>query len=104
MRVCLVTIPAGKGAELAQMLLGQRQCACVNVVPGVQSYFLEEGQVKHTAEELLILKADDTDIGTLRTAVIENHPYHTPEFVVLPVDEEGTDNDYLRWIKYATRM
>lgn len=104
MHVCLVTIPAGKGVPLAKMLLAQAQCACVNVLPAVQSFFLQDGATKTASEELLIIKVATADVGTLRTAVVDNHPYDTPEFVVLPVDMELTDNDYARWVGYATRM
>jgi periplasmic divalent cation tolerance protein len=104
MRVCLVTIPAGKGEDFARMLLSQAQCACVNVLPAVQSLFLENGAIRTTEEELLVIKVDDSDIRTLATAVVEQHPYDTPEFVVLPVDMEATDNDYARWVRAATRF
>ena len=104
MRVCLVTIPAGKGADFARMLLLQAQCACVNVLPSVQSLFLEEGVVRTAEEELLVIKVDESDIRTLATAVVEQHPYDTPEFVVLPVDMDTTDNDYARWVRAATRF
>lgn len=104
MRVCLVTIPAGEGVPFARMLLSQAQCACVNVLPTVQSLFLDDGEIRAVAEELLIIKVDSRDLGTLHTAVVENHPYDTPEFVVLPVDMDSTDNDYARWVHAATRF
>ena len=104
MRVVLVTIPTGSGDEMARMLIEREVCACVNVLPGARSYYKDEGQVKQVDEELLVIKVAEADIGVLRTMVKENHPYDTPEFVALDVDTQTSDNDYVRWVRYATRM
>ena len=104
MRVVLVTIPTGSGEEMARLLVEREVCACVNVLPGARSFYKDEGELKRKDEELLVIKVAEADIGVLRTMVLENHPYDTPEFVALEVDIHTSDNDYVRWVRYATRM
>ena len=59
-RVVLITAPDSACAEaIARALVEERLAACVNVVPGVRSYYRWEGAVQ-ADEELFRLAADDS--------------------------------------------
>ncbi|MCO4744185.1 MAG: divalent-cation tolerance protein CutA [Proteobacteria bacterium] len=104
MLIVFITVPEGSGAEIAKELIGRAVCACVNVLPAVASFYLEEGEMKTSSEELLLVKVAPADAGILRSAVLELHPYDTPEFVAIEANADHSDEDYLRWVRYATRF
>lgn len=101
--VVLCTAPAessvaGKlGAEaLAQRLVEEGLCACVNVLPLVRSVFRWQGRVDTADEHLLLVKTTRAVAASLRERLLALHPYEVPEVLELPV--VGGASDYLRWL------
>ncbi len=74
----------------------QRLAACVNVVPGIQSYYRWQGAIEHAGEFLLIIKSSRARFPQLRAALEQAHSYEVPELLALPV-VEGAPN-YLDWL------
>ena len=98
----LVTAPDLKTARrLAQCALQARLIACANLVPKVESHYWWQGKLESGAEVLLILKTRRANLRKLEALVLAEHPYDTPEFVVLP-PVSGTDR-YLQWIGDSVR-
>jgi len=95
--VVLVTAPDVKVArKLAKACLEARAAACVNIVPRVESHYWWQGKVERGNELLLLIKTTTARLDALEKCVLANHPYDTPEFVVLPI---STGNRrYLKWI------
>ena len=63
----LCTVPDEEVAErLAKGLVGARLAACVNVVPGVRSFYVWDGAVQEEAETVLILKTREALVDALR--------------------------------------
>lgn len=77
-------------------LVERRLAACVNILPGMVSYYWWEGAVERGEEAVMILKTRASLAEPLRAAIKEAHPYTLPAIVVLPV--EGGDPAYLGWI------
>ena len=93
----LVTAPDLKTArKLAKAALAARLAACVNLVPRIESHYWWEGQLESSAEVLLILKTTQAKLSALERVVLANHPYDTPEFVVLPLS--GGTQRSLAWV------
>lgn len=84
------------GHEIARQLVEDRLCACVKVMPKVQSYYRWEGRIESAEELLLIAKTTPSAIPRLRQRLVELHPYDVPELVELPV--AGGLPAYLAWI------
>ncbi|MBI1356295.1 MAG: divalent cation tolerance protein CutA [Acidobacteria bacterium] len=96
-RIALTTCGgADAAAELARALVERRLAACVNIIPGVRSFYWWDDAVQDDAEVLLLMKTDAETAPALEAAVRELHAYDTPEFVVLPV--ESGSAAYLEWI------
>ena len=96
-RICLTTCSSDDEAEsLARALVERRLVACVNVVPGVRSFYRWKGAVEVEEERLLVMKTTAAGVAALRAALLELHSYETPEFVVLVIDEGLPD--YLNWV------
>lgn len=96
-RVALTTCGSEEdAARLAKELVGRRLAACVNIVPGVRSFYWWDGSVQEDGEVLLVMKTRVEVLHDLEAAVQELHSYDVPEFVVLPIAEGSAA--YLRWI------
>lgn len=99
----LITVPsASVGAEIAQHLLDHKLAACVNILPGIQSFYIWEGAVQNDTELLLVAKTHaDIFQEKLVPAVLSMHPYKVPEIIALPV-VQGLQS-YLDWMDEVTR-
>lgn len=100
--IVLCTAPAnGEGgkpgaAEIARQLVEERLAACVNVIPGVQSFFHWQGRVDVATESLLVVKTTPGLLGALQQRLHALHPYQVPEILEIAVD--GGSPAYLRWL------
>ncbi|MDO8461811.1 MAG: divalent-cation tolerance protein CutA [Deltaproteobacteria bacterium] len=95
--VVLTTINSKKEADrLATLFVKSKLAACVSVVPGVTSYYSWKKKFCRDRELLLIMKTKKECLSRLEKALVKNHPYETPEMVVLPI-QSGLKK-YLAWI------
>ncbi len=93
----LVTAPDLKTARrLARLALNARLIACANLVPKVESHYWWQGKLESGAEVLLILKTRRAHLARLEALILAEHPYDTPEFVVLGL--RGGSKRYLDWL------
>jgi periplasmic divalent cation tolerance protein len=100
--IALVTAPDLKTArKLAGAALKEKLIACANLVPKVESHYWWQGKVEHGTEVLMILKTTQAALTRLEKLVLSEHPYDTPEFLVLPVNS-GTER-YLKWLSDSTK-
>ena len=100
--VVLTTCAAEADAErLARALVEGRLAACVNVVPGVRSFYRWKGEVDSGVEFLLIVKTSRDLFPALRAEMEKLHPYELPELLALPV-VAGAEN-YLSWFQAGLR-
>ncbi|MGM3162136.1 divalent cation tolerance protein CutA [Dickeya undicola] len=100
--VILCTAPDEDCARrLANSALEARLAACVTILPGATSLYYWEGKLEQQTELQLLLKSDREHQPALLTHLKQQHPYQTPELLVLPV--EGGDSDYLSWLNASLR-
>lgn len=93
-----LTAPDAATAErLARLLVEERLAACVQVVPGIRSWYRWEGRVAHDAEHLLLVKSTAAQVDAIGARVRAEHPYDTPEVLVVPV--VGADSRYSSWLR-----
>ena len=97
-RVVLST--AGSIAEaklLARAIIQKRLAACVNLIPGLQSWYWWKGRVTSDQEVLLVIKTNRTALGRLLCVLRSHHSYDLPEFLAMPITHG--DLAYLKWIE-----
>ena len=100
--VVLCTVPSMEVAEtLARGLVENALAACVNVVPGIRSFYVWEGKACNDAELLLVIKTVQTRYPALETWLAAAHPYDVPEIVALPIERGSAA--YLGWVAEQTR-
>src|SRR6185503_16269971 len=87
------TYPSIVEAERAgRALVERRLCACVNILPGMVSYYWWQGAIERGDEVVMIIKTRASLAERVRAAVKEMHSYSTPAVLVIPV--ENVDPDY----------
>ena len=95
--VVLVTAPNIKVARhLASGALREKLVACANLLPKVESHYHWKGKVESGTEVMTILKTTVRKVAALEKFILANHPYDTPEFLVLSLS--AGNQRYLRWI------
>jgi periplasmic divalent cation tolerance protein len=99
--VVLVTSADEQAQEIADTLLQQRKVACVNIVPGVSSFFWWQGRPDSDRESLLIIKTKASLLAEVIALVKKVHSYDVPEIIALPII--GGNPDYLDWIDKEVR-
>src|ERR1035438_8268852 len=100
--VVLTTCAVKSDAErMARALVDGRLAACVNVVPGVRSFYRWKGETESSEEFLLIVKTSRDLFGALCAEMEKLHPYELPELLALPV-VAGAEN-YLSWLQSNLR-
>lgn len=97
----LCTCPDRTAAErIAEIVVGERLAACVNIVPGLTSIYRWEGQIQRDAEWLLLIKTRQAVYPPLEARIRELHPYQVPEIIALPIQVGAAA--YLDWIAAST--
>ena len=99
----VILVTAGNEAEaerIARALVDERLVACVNVLPGVRSFYRWEGRIANDAELLLVIKARRERFEAVAARVRELHSYDVPEVLALPVVAGSAR--YLEWLASVT--
>jgi periplasmic divalent cation tolerance protein len=73
--------------------------ACVNILPDVISVFQWQGALHEDDEHTLLIKVPADRVDTLRARIKALHAYTVPEILVLPVDVEQSNPDYVAWVR-----
>ena len=96
------TWPSIVEAERAgRAIVERRLAACVNILPGMVSHYWWQGKIEQGKELLLLIKTTRERLRELEQCVLANHPYDTPEFIVLPI--EAGNKRYLAWISDSVK-
>jgi periplasmic divalent cation tolerance protein len=95
--VCFCTCPDTATAQaIADVLVGERLAACVNVLPGLRSVYRWQGAIERADEALLLIKTVQGRLPALQARVAALHPHELPELVAVEV--AGGLAAYLDWV------
>lgn len=96
-KIVLVTAPDLKTARrLTRLALEKRLIACVNLIPKIESHYRWQERLEQSAEVLMVIKTTPARVKALEQLISAQHPYETPEFVVLNLT--GGAKKYLMWL------
>jgi periplasmic divalent cation tolerance protein len=91
------TYPSIVEAETAgRILVERRLCACVNILPGMVSFYWWQGKVERGEEVVMIIKTRASLAAAVCDAVKRMHSYTTPAILVIPIKD--VEPDYQAWI------
>ncbi|HWH39048.1 MAG TPA: divalent-cation tolerance protein CutA [Usitatibacter sp.] len=98
----LTNLPDSESAfNLARQLVQLRLAACVNVLPGITSFYRWEGREEQASEVPVLIKTVAERYPELEAAILERHPYSVPEVIAWPI-EHGL-GAYLDWVERESR-
>ena len=95
----VVFLTASNGEEatrLADMLVGSRLAACVQILPAMESVYRWQGKIERQSEVLLIAKTTRDKLDDLEREVRALHSYETPEIIAIPIIAGSAA--YLDWL------
>ena len=85
-----------EASRLAEMLVGARLAACVQIMPEMESVYRWKGKVQREPEVLLLAKTIQACFAELEREVRALHSYETPEIIAVPVT--AASSPYLTWL------
>lgn len=95
--IVLCTFPdAEKARQIGAALIERQVAACINLLPGVTSIYRWEDKIEEESEVLGVIKTTEESYPALEAAILELHPYDTPEVIALPVEQSA--EKYLKWV------
>lgn len=98
MILAIVTIDTWENAErISNILLDEKLSACINIIPGVKSIYIWQGEKKSDDEVIMLIKTEKKKFPDLVKRIKELHPYELPEIIGIPINYGLPE--YLEWVK-----
>ena len=95
------TFPTPQVAEaIGARLVEHGLAACVNIIPGLISIYVWQGERQRDAETAMIIKTRADLADAVIADVLRQHPYSNPALVVLPIIAGSVD--FMAWIAVQT--
>ena len=95
--VVVTTVGTEEQANLlAREIVGRRQAACVNILPGVRSVYRWQGKICQDGELMLVIKTLDSEFEGVAATIRELHSYDLPEILAFQVARG--ERNFLEWI------
>ena len=90
-----------EAARIARVLVERRLAACVQISRPTTSVYRWQGRVEYTEEIVVTFKTSSANVGAVKQAIAELHPYDVPELIITPIIDGGSS--YLAWMDEQTR-
>jgi periplasmic divalent cation tolerance protein len=101
LRVAVCNCSPAESKSLARTLVEERLAACVNIIGGVTSVYVWQGEHCEEVEDTLLIKTTGERYGAMKARLVELHSYDVPE--VLAVDPLDVLDSYARWAHERVR-
>lgn len=87
---------ADDAARLARSLVDRSLAACVQIDGPIISHYRWAGNVERSDEFRLLIKTSQSAWLSLKTKLVELHPYDEPEIIMLPISDAS--DGYRDWV------
>ncbi|MGM0557031.1 MAG: divalent-cation tolerance protein CutA [Myxococcota bacterium] len=100
LQVVLCNCSPDESEDLARALVEKKLAACVNILPGVKSFYEWDGELCEEVEHTLLIKTTTERVDELKATLESLHSYDVPEIIAL----ESTDvlESYAEWVRDQT--
>lgn len=82
--------------RIAKALVERRLAGCIQIVGPIVSTYWWKGKVETGEEWLCLIKSTRGLYEELERAIMEMHPYETPEIIAIPI--VAGSRDYFEWL------
>jgi periplasmic divalent cation tolerance protein len=82
--------------SITNSLIEEQLAACVNIIPGVQSYYRWEGQLEQSQELILLIKCRFDDYSMVEARIRSLHSYDCPCIIQIPLG--FVSKDFENWV------
>lgn len=89
------------GKQLARAIIEAGQAACVNMLPGMTSIYMWDGQLQSESEVALLFKTMEKCRREAMDAIVRMHPYDTPAVTAFAACD--VDARFAAWIEAETQ-
>lgn len=87
------------GQALAREIISRRLAACVQLEPGLTSFYWWKGQACEDAEVRLVIKTLPAHETALQEFFARHHPYDVPQFLAVRM---RASEAYCAWVRSET--
>lgn len=91
-----------EAVRIAEMLIGSRLAACVQILPGMESIYHWEGAIQRDEEVLILAKTTRENFVALEIEVKALHSYAVPEILAVPALKVSPN--YFNWLNENVRQ
>ncbi|MGB9734777.1 MAG: divalent-cation tolerance protein CutA [bacterium] len=88
--------------KIARQIIQERFSACINIIPGITSFYVWKGKIIRAKEYLLVIKTRKALVNALEKRIRSLHPYELPEFIAIDITKGSTD--YIKWFYENTEQ
>jgi len=85
--------------RVVRTLVSERLAACGTFLPGAISIYQWKNELQETQEVQVLFKTQRSKVDSLKSRLVELHPYETPEFFA--VSAEHLHPPYAEWVAKA---
>lgn len=86
----------GVAEAIGSQLVEEGLAACVNVLPGMRSIYIWQGEVQKDDEVVALIKTRAALVATVISRIEELHPYEVPAAFAIPTS--GGSTEFLKWV------
>ena len=94
-KLIITTLPKKNCKSFISELLNQRLITCVNLIDNVESMYWWKNKITTDSGTIVMMKTTKKKVKGIKNFFLVNHPYETPELIVLNVHAE---QKYLEWM------
>ena len=91
------SLAAAEAEAIAEELLNQRLAACVNILPGLTSYYRWKGQICRDAEVAMVIKTAASAVDRCQQRLCEMHSAELP--CILTFEPREGHPPFLDWVR-----
>jgi len=96
--VYITTQSSDEAEQMGREIIEQNLAACVNIIPGMTSFYRWEGKIQCDEETILLVKTHTSKIQSLTQFVKKVHSYDCPCVISLTLAEDEGNEEYLKWL------
>ncbi|HET8864433.1 MAG TPA: divalent-cation tolerance protein CutA [Gracilimonas sp.] len=104
LRLLYVTTSDKKEAQkIGRALVEKKLAACVNILDGMQSIYMWDGEIQEDEECVLLVKTHYSRVQKVTRLIKDMHSYEVPCIISLTITEDEGNEEYLNWLEKLSK-